>query len=275
MQAIDREERSRTLRRDPTEANDLRRKLDTVLRQSTAAWKRQLYEAIVDQDVLNIRTQYMTPAERKSKLAQIAAAAAVLAFSGKTPARVAATIDRAYRRGRMQALKEFESPRPSIAPPDPTIAGFARSALDNVVASSVEDVVSGVDEELEDPKTPTIFWRSAILPVMGGIVLTRMRALSTVNVSRAVNAGKIDTYLEQGVTQVGVIPETLGPAAPGEEAEEVTEPPSGGLYRIKTMEDDRVCSICEDLSHSTYTLEEARSLLPAHINCRCVVVRAD
>jgi hypothetical protein len=172
----------------------------------------------------------------------------------------------------MQALQEFSPPRATPPlPPDATHAGFARSAFDDVVASSVEDVVGlgEADEELLDPKTPVRFWRKAILPVMGGIVVSRMRALSTVNVSRAVNSGKLDVYAEQGVSQVGVIPELLAASQEGE--------PGGGegLYRIKTMEDERVCVICEELSHETYTLEEARGLLPAHINCRCVVVRAD
>ncbi|RZN24777.1 HK97 gp10 family phage protein [Bradyrhizobium sp. Leo121] len=44
------------------------------------------------------------------------------------------------------------------------------------------------------------------------------------------------------------------------------------LVNIVTMGDEEVCKICEALEEGgPYTIEEARTLLPAHPHCRCVV----
>jgi hypothetical protein len=46
----------------------------------------------------------------------------------------------------------------------------------------------------------------------------------------------------------------------------------GELVNIIDMGDERVCPICERLvEDGPYTIEEARRLVPAHPNCRCVV----
>lgn len=39
-----------------------------------------------------------------------------------------------------------------------------------------------------------------------------------------------------------------------------------------TAGDERVCPICSSLEGNTYTLEEAKNLIPVHPQCRCVVV---
>jgi hypothetical protein len=60
-----------------------------------------------------------------------------------------------------------------------------------------------------------------------------------------------------------------------EEVEEA-EADETGLYNILTAGDDRVCVDCEDAaSAGPYTLDEARDLLPMHVNCRCAVVSLD
>ena len=38
---------------------------------------------------------------------------------------------------------------------------------------------------------------------------------------------------------------------------------------FSTAGDDRVCSQCADLEGSTYTIDEARGIIPIHPNCRC------
>ena len=136
---------------------------------------------------------------------------------------------------------------------------------------------------------------------------SRLNALSTTNVTRAYNSGKIDAYEVLGIEEVGVQAETparqgtlilreAGRAAaragrrppasgsgatphehvPSEEpAEEVL--PEGRrfpeFYTVETVGDDRVCDICESYEGNTYTLAEARALIPAHPNCRCTSFR--
>lgn len=42
------------------------------------------------------------------------------------------------------------------------------------------------------------------------------------------------------------------------------------LAEFATAGDDRVCSICASLEGEVYTVEEARGVIPAHPQCRCV-----
>jgi hypothetical protein len=41
------------------------------------------------------------------------------------------------------------------------------------------------------------------------------------------------------------------------------------VFKIETAGDDRVCKICLAAAEDTYTLDEARGLLPLHPRCRC------
>lgn len=42
-----------------------------------------------------------------------------------------------------------------------------------------------------------------------------------------------------------------------------------GKVESSTAEDERVCQTCIDLSLNTFTIKEARGLIPVHPNCRC------
>lgn len=47
---------------------------------------------------------------------------------------------------------------------------------------------------------------------------------------------------------------------------------AGELVNIVTMEDEKVCKLCEALAENgPYTIEEARAQVPHHINCRCQI----
>jgi hypothetical protein len=60
--------------------------------------------------------------------------------------------------------------------------------------------------------------------------------------------------------------------------EELTEARFGrvmGRLDVLTQGDDRVCDVCDEISSSgPYTINEARSLIPAHPRCRCLFVAA-
>lgn len=48
-----------------------------------------------------------------------------------------------------------------------------------------------------------------------------------------------------------------------------------GEVDVVTADDDRVCDVCDGISAGgPYTIKQARSLIPAHPNCRCVIVAA-
>jgi hypothetical protein len=60
------------------------------------------------------------------------------------------------------------------------------------------------------------------------------------------------------------------------EAEEAKAESRRGPVVVETAGDDRVCDICDGIAaNSPYTINQARSLIPAHPNCRCEWVRAE
>lgn len=87
------------------------------------------------------------------------------------------------------------------------------------------------------------------------ITRVRARALARTEVINAHANATLNNFEAAGVEEVEVIPEWL------------------------TAGDDKVCAVCQALSTKTYTIEEARGLIPAHPNCRCAwrpkVIRDD
>jgi SPP1 gp7 family putative phage head morphogenesis protein len=75
--------------------------------------------------------------------------------------------------------------------------------------------------------------------------ITRGRLLARTELISAYNESSLNLYEDAGVKGVDLEPELL------------------------TAEDDRVCSICEDAAQETYTIDDARGVIPLHPNCRC------
>lgn len=80
------------------------------------------------------------------------------------------------------------------------------------------------------------------------IGITRARTLARTEVIAAHADASLNAYEEAGAYGVEV------------EAE------------LSTAEDDRVCEECAALDGRTFTLEEARGLIPVHPNCRCAMI---
>jgi SPP1 gp7 family putative phage head morphogenesis protein len=78
------------------------------------------------------------------------------------------------------------------------------------------------------------------------IGITRARTLARTEVIRAHAEAGLNTYESLGVEQVELEVE------------------------FSAANDDRTCPICAGYSGSTYTLENARGIIPVHPNCRCV-----
>jgi len=85
----------------------------------------------------------------------------------------------------------------------------------------------------------------ALVKSVDGIGINRARMLARTETIRAHAEATLNTYAQAGVEGVTV------------EAE------------ILTAGDDRVCEECASLEGTTYTLDQARGLIPVHPNCRC------
>ena len=78
-----------------------------------------------------------------------------------------------------------------------------------------------------------------------GIGVTRARALARTETIRAHADGTLNSYEEAGLEGVTVLSE------------------------FSTARDNAVCPKCQDLEGQTFTLAEARGVIPVHPNCRC------
>lgn len=138
---------------------------------------------------------------------------------------------------------------------------------------------------------------------------TRSRALVETMVAKAHSTGTLDQFEGAGVKQVGLVPESVikikrdaltrdapsarfgtGPGSnlfrtevPSEstirrigKAQSKLEALFPSLVNIETAGDEDVCQECQDLEdEGPYSINEARSLIPAHPWCRCTFVPAD
>lgn len=115
------------------------------------------------------------------------------------------------------------------------------------------------------------------------IALPRLNGLTNTLTCQIHNASRLDQFFSAGHRKFGVAPEHI-PTPHVHDAKPRRRKRSGGssstqfrkvFYGVQTAEDDRVCPECESISEEgPYTFEEASALLPAHDNCRCVLVPA-
>lgn len=80
---------------------------------------------------------------------------------------------------------------------------------------------------------------------IAGLSRARAELIARTEIVRAHAEGTLDAFERLGVEELGI------------EAEWVT------------AGDDRVCPQCAGMEGQTFTIEEARGLIPAHVNCRC------
>jgi hypothetical protein len=136
------------------------------------------------------------------------------------------------------------------------------------------------------------------------VALPRTTALVELITVKAFGEATLDVYESAGVRRVGLVPETL--LVPSRDARSRRITPSGragsrsrrgeapgirtiqrikqhergverivagGLVRVKTAGDKRVCKVCRGIAkRGPYRINKARALIPAHPRCRCVFV---
>lgn len=216
-------------------------------------------------------------------------------------------IGTAFNRGLKRAMRLTKSTK---YPPDvrDTIA-----ALQQVTLAELQGIVEAVSQRLVrrvghaalDGTTPANLVKVMQLDVQQ-VGMVRSRALVEAMVAKSHSTATLDQFAAAGKKRVGVIPETIkrnrkkigdafGFTGPG--ANSFAEVPSAstigrirranavieelfgtgpGEVDIETAGDEDVCPECEDLEmDGPYSINEARSLIPAHPWCRCAFMPAD
>lgn len=83
---------------------------------------------------------------------------------------------------------------------------------------------------------------------IGSLSKTRARMIARTEIINAHAEGQLDSFTLLGVEKLGIMAEWA------------------------TAGDELVCKICAPMEGQTFTIEEARGLIPAHPNCRCAWV---
>lgn len=138
--------------------------------------------------------------------------------------------------------------------------------------------------------------------------LARTNAMVEFMVVKSFNDAALDIFEAAGIREVALVPEGMRPQfgdakkkakksksrevkKPGSKISRERQPSERTIRRIKKAEqaveklgrvyvvtagDDKVCQVCEDIADGgPYTINMARSLIPAHPRCRCAFVPAD
>jgi hypothetical protein len=274
-------------KRDPTQSNDIRRRMATGMRQSLALWRSQAYAALVEADQFGYSYGDVDPGDIEALLERLDTLLLRQAEFAFTPAtdNMETLLRTAYARGVRKAGQEVAPVLPLTNSTTDLILK-ARTELEAMLLDQIDEMKQQLEEDdtlaAAATRSRHLLYTMAVLPFVIRPLVSRLNALSSTNVTRAYNAGKLDAYEELGIQTVGVeaethpdhrVPESMLPEENPEAVsfpEERDRPPEA--YTVETVGDDKVCDICENYEGNSYTLAEARDLIPAHPNCRCSIV---
>lgn len=194
------------------------------------------------------------------------------------------------------------------------LQSLARVELQGIMEAVSQQSIRAVSEGLLSNKRPMEITRS-VLNIIEKIGRTRSEAMIELLVVRAHAEASLDIYEAAGLKAVGLLPEARAQAkvvtdaqaqskaplkakdakrsGPGSRSSRTQAPSRTTIGRIRRAEanvarrlgqnvnvrtagDDDVCAICEAISENgPYSINRARTLIPAHPRCRCAFVPAD
>lgn len=94
--------------------------------------------------------------------------------------------------------------------------------------------------------------------------------LNSITVKRA-SSGDLNYHIDATKAFIGMETRPMGSGSKFKQRPEGYFHPKE-LVNIVSMEDDKVCEICQEaVEHGPYTIEEAQAMLPLHPHCRCLV----
>jgi len=270
------------LRRDPQRITMLVRQYQTDTRKRVNALKRAIREFLIDKDALGLKKQtgptvlveyqqyrFQTDdrkVETFQRWLQEQIDTGILTTDYKGDPWNAKYIDRAYEKGAERAF--MDARRGALQEGQPFYEGtkeeFLRSAFRGPIETSkvkllatrafndmrgfTDEVKTQANRILATGISQHIGSRKIARQLFHSIdTLTRKRALviARTEMAAAHAEGQLDAFQELDIQRLGVQAEW------------------------HTAGDDRVCPLCAPLEGQTFTIEEARGMIPRHPNCRC------
>jgi hypothetical protein len=296
---------------DPTGTGALRTAFNSALAIKWRGLRVLVRRMIVDQDILSLGAkglmQIANPAIQggatRTQMFQrwfdYMAGAQVLNGDGSF---MRDYIGRGYAAGRTFAQSEVGLYSTPLAQDrEDTIFQLAVVELQGIIEATSQRAVRAVAYGLLHGSRPNTIAR-AVNAAIDTVGVPRSTALVELLTIKAFSEASLDVYASAGVRKVGLVPETLlakatdarkvTPSgrfgtrsmtgeAPGErtiqrikkQEREVETALVGGLVRVKTAGDNKVCKVCRGIAkRGPYRINTARALIPAHPRCRCVFV---
>lgn len=284
--------------RDPTRSQGLRSEGRGKVTRKVFELHRGLRQAVLDYDVAGLREREpsmtfinwgeasSTRLQRTESVIQATVDSALL----NPPDWLGGLIERAVQKGVDQAAQELRTELDHLNLDDiNAVHGFAvMSEVTGIANETIRRTLRHVSDAVERKTSPDMLMRDLRI-VLEKITKLRLNMLVNTAVVRAVNAGKLVGYKDQGVKQVGVNPEWMPVPHVHDAKKETTKKKAAKkkvtkkrkskrwsdpvLVNVLTSGDDKVCDDCSDIAEGgPYDIDSARDLIPSHPNCRCAFV---
>jgi len=282
-------------RYDPTGTTDIRSRFRVDMARRWLMLRQMISRAIIDDDVLGLGalspvtiTRSVDPVHEFQTWIDQAMLRIVSSGDGSWTQDY---LNEAAARARSRAMRLV----PAMGPPkhenaQMVVGPLAAVELQGVVEAVSQRAVRAVAEGMLR-KHPARKIAAAVNQQVLAVGKVRSEALVEMSVNAAFNHATLDTFKGLGFKRVGIEPEWLPPGSRIARVRDADrdEPPGpnvqaeieAGEERIEGLEvvevltagDDLVCEECEDISEGgPYDVDEARGLIPAHVNCRCAFV---
>jgi hypothetical protein len=159
-----------------------------------------------------------------------------------------------------------------IAPADRThiLQALAIAELQGIIEAVSQQAVRALANGLMSKLTYSATARN-VKQVLDTVGVRRSHMLVSFMTVKAFTAATLDGLRARGITRVGIVPERRPRPS-------VTDAKGSkaGMVAVQTAEDKFVCDECQEIADDgPYYIDEAEALIPAHPNCRCLLVPAD
>jgi len=124
------------------------------------------------------------------------------------------------------------------------LATRSLESLKGVTAAMAQQMNLILAQGMIDGKGPAAIAREMTRKI-AGLTTSRAFTIARTEIINAHAEGQLDAFEKLGVKELGIRAEWV------------------------TAGDDRVCPLCAPLEGKTFTVEQARGMLPRHPNCRC------
>lgn len=289
---------------DPTGTLDIRRRFRAIMQMRLRKVRTVLQAAVVTQDILGLKVSTTSPLALAGSTGNRELGfqtwvdnlleRVVVEDGGWMRAFMRSAYTRAVARG-VRLTGNKSQPNDATETID-ALTTLCLTELQGIVEAASQRIMRAAAQGWLHNNTPAKAFVEMDAAI-NKVAAVRSSAMIALMVVKAFNTGTLDQFEAAGVKQVGLIPETVKDAAPKRRAGPGAkvgreEPPSRStVYRIRkaqkeveklemvevvTAGDDKVCEVCEDIEEGgPYTIDHARSLIPAHPECRCAFVPVD